>query len=60
MCDSSGWGMTKVMHMVLLKATKAAFVATIFIVDNVDEVMMIGNPQKITISILLWSKHGRV
>jgi predicted SPOUT superfamily RNA methylase MTH1 len=51
MCDSLGWGMVKVMHIVLLKATKAVFVATTFIVFNVDEVMMINNSQKITISI---------
>jgi hypothetical protein len=51
MCDSSGWGMVKVMHIVLLRSIKAAFVATTFIVFNVDEVMVIGNPQKITIPI---------
>jgi hypothetical protein len=51
MCDSSGWGRTEVMHIVSLEATKATFVATIFIVGNVDEVMMMGNPQKVAISI---------
>jgi hypothetical protein len=40
MCDSLGWGMIEVMHIVLLKASKAAFVATIFIIGNVNEVMM--------------------
>jgi hypothetical protein len=51
MCDSLGWGMTKVMYIALLEASKVAFITTIFIIGNVDEVMMVGNPQKITISI---------
>ncbi len=41
--NTSRWGMVKIMHVVLLEATKTSFVATPFIVINVDEVTMIDN-----------------
>ncbi len=41
--DTSRWEMAKVMHVVLLEATKATFVVAPFIIVNVDEVTMIDN-----------------
>jgi hypothetical protein len=57
--------MAKVMHEILLEATKAAFASTHFIAINIDEVMTIDNIQSLLIhlyvvqawkriSILLW------
>jgi hypothetical protein len=41
--NTSGWGMVKVMHVVLLEATKTTFATTPFIVVNVNEVTTIDN-----------------
>ncbi len=54
--DSSNWSMAKVMHNVLLKATKATFVHANFIVVNVDEITTIDNTQ--WLSIHLYTVQG--
>ncbi len=41
--DTSGWGMVEVMHVVLLKATKATFVVAPFIAVSANEVTTIDN-----------------
>jgi hypothetical protein len=41
--DTSRWEMAKIMHVVLLEATKATFVVAPFIIFNVDEVTTINN-----------------
>jgi hypothetical protein len=43
--DTSGWGLVEVMHIVLLEATKVAFVVAPFIVISADEVTTIDNTQ---------------
>ncbi len=51
--NSSSWGMAKVMHKVLLKATKATFVHANFIVVNADEVTTIDNTQWLSIHLYM-------
>jgi hypothetical protein len=41
--DTSGWGTVEVMHVVLLKPTKATFDVAPFIIVSVDDVTMIDN-----------------
>jgi hypothetical protein len=41
--ETSRWEMAKVMHVVLLEATKTTFVVAPFIIVNVDEVTTIDN-----------------
>ncbi len=41
--DTLGWEMIEVMHVVLLEATKVAFVVAPIIAVNVDEVTTINN-----------------
>jgi hypothetical protein len=43
--DTLGWGMAKVMHILLLEAIKVAFVVAPFIVISADEVTMIDKTQ---------------
>jgi hypothetical protein len=43
-----GWGMVKIMNIVLLEITRATFVATIFIPINANKVMAIDNTQCIS------------
>jgi hypothetical protein len=40
-CDKFGWGMAKVLHIILLEVTKATCSTTTFITINLHEVMMI-------------------
>jgi hypothetical protein len=49
--------MVKIMHIVLLETTKAAFVAIIFIAISANEVMAIDNTQ--CISIHLYQGFGK-
>jgi hypothetical protein len=55
--NTFGWGMVKIMHIVLLETTKATFVAIIFIAISANEVMMIDNTQ--CISIHLYQRFGK-
>jgi len=47
--NTFGWGMVKIMHIVLLETTRVTFVATIFIAISANEVMAIDNIQCILI-----------
>jgi hypothetical protein len=50
--------MVKVMHEILLEATKAAFASTHFIAISIYEVMTIDNTQWLLITYM-WCKLGR-
>jgi hypothetical protein len=52
--------MAKVMHIILLKVTKVAFVTTIFLVINVNEVAMIDNTQWISIILYMVQAWKRI
>jgi hypothetical protein len=48
------------MHFVLLDVTKVTFVATTFIVINIDEVTLIDNTQWLSIHVYVvqsWKRH---
>jgi len=49
--DTLGWGMVEVMHIILLEATKLAFVVAPFIVISVYEVTTIDNTQWLSIHL---------
>jgi hypothetical protein len=52
--------MAKVMHIILLKVTKVAFVTTSFLVINVNEVTMIDNIQWISITLYMVQAWKRI
>jgi hypothetical protein len=54
--DTLGWGMAKVMHIVLLEATKVAFVVALFIAVSANEVTMIDNTQWLSIHLYVVQK----
>jgi len=60
LCDNSNQCMAKVMHIILLKVTKVAFVTTIFLVVNVNEVIMINNTQWISITLYMVQAWKRI
>jgi len=57
--SSLSWGMAKMMHDVLLEATKVAFVHANFIVVSADEIITIDNKQWLSIHLYMvqcWKK----
>jgi hypothetical protein len=57
--SSLSWGMAKMMHDVLLEATKVAFVHANFIVVSTDEIITIDNKQWLSIHLYMvqcWKK----
>ncbi len=58
--DSSSWGMAKVMHNVLLKATKVAFVHANFTAFSVDAVTTINITQWLSIHLNMVQGRKRI